>query len=586
VPAFAQGPIDPSGLDDPTLETLNKARARWLLRPGPIRRVADVVVLVPDLPTFFQAVAEWDETRFFPVLIEDAESTPGFLRSFRPDRIVRWPPPPGASGLHGDALWREATQCVGRAWVPETATDSGPPGDRVPRFESGPTPPGIVLSEPESPQLAGAVALAAGRFQPMLRWTVPGTTEKILSAAQARVLADDLRRKAASLTGKVDSLGDNCDFLTLAGPWPYRYTSDDVLAPGLNCLDDTLGYTDETGHRWAYTGRLTGDMAQSVYQAMCGLFIQPSRATLFSTYGEGLPWAPYDPANAARQFENDLDVTLLDRTHAGRDGWLATLGGRIRSQLIVVNSSGGATSFHLTGALRGRTDDVPAADPSAVVFIHSGSAANPYNPSTIAGRWLANGAFAYYGSTYEPFVTAFRTPRLVLELLRRQVPLAAAVERYETEAFGQPWRLILVGDPLWRLTAIGPMRAERRVRVPSASVAPAHAIAVALVAADPPANASSAERFDAGRDRILLEAAAGDPDSTRLRSLANAILAIPRTSLDATRRQARDRLLFDCLSVLGDQERLQDVLESIPRSERTSRFPAWTSVAERLHDRP
>ncbi len=33
----------------------------------------------------------------------------------------------------------------------------------------GPTPPGAVLASPDGRMLAGAVALAAGRFQPLVR---------------------------------------------------------------------------------------------------------------------------------------------------------------------------------------------------------------------------------------------------------------------------------------------------------------------------------------------------------------------------------------------------------------------------------
>ena len=34
----------------------------------------DVVCLVPDVPTFFEAVSAWDDTRYFPVLIDDVEA--------------------------------------------------------------------------------------------------------------------------------------------------------------------------------------------------------------------------------------------------------------------------------------------------------------------------------------------------------------------------------------------------------------------------------------------------------------------------------------------------------------------------------
>ena len=45
--------------------------------------------------------------------------------------------------------------------------------------------------------------------------------------------------------------------------------------------------------------------------------------------------------------------------------------------------------------------------PAAVLMIHSFSAADPTDPGTIAGRWLANGAFVFFGSMNEPGLQAF-----------------------------------------------------------------------------------------------------------------------------------------------------------------------------------
>ena len=46
---------------------------------------------------------------------------------------------------------------------------------------------------------------------------------------------------------------------------------------------------------------------------------------------------------------------------------------------------------------------------------------------------------------------AFRPPGLVTELVAADVPLVAALRQSEGEPFGFPWRLIYLGDPLYRV---------------------------------------------------------------------------------------------------------------------------------------
>ena len=86
-----------------------------------------------------------------------------------------------------------------------------------------------------------------------------------------------------------------------------------------------------------------------------------------------------------------------------------------RFGLVLFNSSGGPDQFSISGRA-GPARRHPAGVPAAVAMIHSFSAADPTDPQTIAGRWLAQGAFVYFGSVYEPFLPAFRTPGLVAEL--------------------------------------------------------------------------------------------------------------------------------------------------------------------------
>ena len=170
----------------------------------------------------------------------------------------------------------------------------------------GPTPPGVVLTSPGSPMLAGAVALAAGRFQPLVRlepgmWSLddPRDAGRVYRLGDVLTLSQAVKRfPRDGSEGRVgstsrpdyDQLGDDCDFLTLAGDWPYRYHNDVEAAAnaarGIHALDDLIGRNLEgdpeaeglnaSRRRWAYAGRLLGDPAASVARAMGALFLQPA----------------------------------------------------------------------------------------------------------------------------------------------------------------------------------------------------------------------------------------------------------------------------------------------------------------------
>ena len=109
--------------------------------------------------------------------------------------------------------------------------EKAPRGDAVPAA-LGPVPPGVVVSHPESPSLAAAVALAAGRFQPLLRWETPKHSADVLTIDEARDARPGPRnadRRHASRG--TTTLGDDCDFVTLAGDYPYRYNDERASTP-------------------------------------------------------------------------------------------------------------------------------------------------------------------------------------------------------------------------------------------------------------------------------------------------------------------------------------------------------------------
>jgi hypothetical protein len=632
--ALAAGP---SRLDDPRLSSLRKAAESWRRAAGRKRLVVNQVCLVPDEVTFLDAIAAWDERYYFPILIDEPAWTLPFLRAFRPARVVRYSghthamkTPVSRGSLNStagrDERWLRALEAVSRAWSgPSDGVHALPAPDLPPRWLKD-IPPGLVLADPQASMLAGAVALAAGRFQPLvgLQVNAAGPHKEgeaanawrfgdVLTLAQAWELARAVESRVASVIDRYDRLGDDCDFLTIAGDWPYVYSFEqgDALLRGRYAVDDLIGRRFETGQRWAYTGRLLGDPAASVARAMGALFLPPESAVLWNTYSDGRPWSDYETVQAAAEFERIIAGTgaILHRA-----GGLADLAGWHRAvdpfnpyRLVLFNSSGGPDIFTISGGA-GRPADLPRGDPAAVAMIHSFSAADPTDYQTIAGRWLAQGAFVYFGAVNEPFLLAFRTPRLVAELMVAGVPFVAALRQGELEIFGFPWRLVYLGDPLYRF--------EYDVRtndaVPTASlgrlapaawqqIAPEYAtwhVAEIVSSTVAPIGPAGSSMFRSDDDRLgwCLDAAICEltgPRSSRLpfrsvdRSAAprspqrptdwrGVLIGISRGKLALPLRLAFDELLIDALGEAGLCEPLMEQLALIPPSE--TGFRVWQAL--------
>jgi hypothetical protein len=610
------------------LERFQQAILTWRRSTGPPRLVIDQVCLVPDVPSFFEAIAAWDQRHFFPILIDEPAWTLPFLRAFRPERVVRYAaredgrtaplsrlrsPSSSADRL---ALWQAAIDAVARAWSEPSPPDGKfPPGGSPPRW-LGATPPGLVLTAPDSPMLAGAVALAAGRFQPLVRlepsmWTLndphdPGRAYRfgdVLTLAQAWRFARRLEGRVASVIPHYDQLGDDCDFLTIAGDWPYRYDNDAERGParGILALDDLIGRElpgepdahglNASRRRWAYAGRLLGDPAASVARAMAALFLQPSSALLWDTYNAEPPWSSYSLVPAAdrlsRSSTGSGEVFLRTGTRADLLSWHRTVDPLPRFGFIWINSSGTPRMFAITGG-PGRPADVPGGFPAAVVMIHSFSAADPADPQTIAARWLAQGAFVFYGSVNEPYLLAFRRPQLVAELMAAEVPLAAALRQGELEPFGRPWRLIYLGDPLYQVrSARGADRLSSRAWE---AMSPSYANWPALESAPPGSSLNPAQDV---ADAVLLkwcqDAAIGElvarhPPAGQIASIAepqrldwrSILRRIRRDRLDRARRPVYDDLWIDALGASGAFDEMQSRLALIPPDERRPRV--WQAL--------
>jgi hypothetical protein len=488
-------------MDDVRLSSLKSAVESWRKSAAPERIVVDQVCLVSDLGAFLEAIAGWDERHYYPILIDEPAWTLPFLRSFRPARVVRFSGRAGATGstveakrrdgpLRGDTAWLKAIEAVRRAC--STPPDAAGATERTPAAGPAPRAPGLVLADPDTATIGAAVALAAGHFQPLVRVGafhlppgVRGASEStrrfgdVLTLTEAWGFARGIEARVAASVTKYEQLGDDCDFLTLAGDWPYRYEVEGAEggARGVYALDDligralvggpSLGGIERSRRRWAYTGRMIGDPAASVARAMGALFLHPRSALLWNTYQGGPPWSHYNVKTASEHLSGVLagPIGRAEGPQADLNRWHTTTLPVNRFGLYLINTSGGPDFFAITGG-RGRPGDVPRGALSAVAMIHSFSAADPADPQTIAGRWLANGAYVYFGAVHEPFLVAFRPPGLVTELIAADVPLVAALRQSDPEPFGFPWRLIYLGDPLYRVG-----RGSREERTVSADAA-------------------------------------------------------------------------------------------------------------------
>jgi hypothetical protein len=560
----AQATRAQESLSDRAFVEIRRAATEWDRRGGPERQVVDVVCLVPDATTFLEAIAAWDERHYFPILIDDVEYSLKFLRAFHPARVVRLPrtgaavSPAAGRPQASDEVWRDAVSAVGRSW---TADDRGKPlpGDAIPR-SLGPTPPGVVVSAPDSPALAGAVALAAGRFQPLVRWRTARTFNDELKGEEAEALARELEGIINGVAPDHGRLGDDCDFVTLAGDYPYRYLEKDQR----NAFDDLILRGGDDRRRWAYAGRVMGGPTASVYRAMCGLFLTPATGIAYNTYAEvDRPWSDYVMTLAAARLNQAFPTQHLHGDRANLAGWHETFDPVNRQGLALINTHGGATNFHLAGGVDGHTSDIPESAPTAVLIIHSFSAESPTNAQTLAGRWLANGAFVYFGAMYEPYLQSFRTPSLVSTFLAENLPVVAAVRMTQPEPFAKPWRLVYFGDPLWRIKP-APAAERRMATWNPVATWPAYGEYV-----QPDAGSLDDVRLTWALKMAIFRLQLGAVPRQRL-DLPGALLGIARERLDPKLKPIYDDLLVDTLLATNRVGELLDRLSRVPPAERTA----------------
>lgn len=421
--------------------------------------VHPTVVIVEDLPSFVEAVSRWTPRLQFPVLIDDGshrarEDIARFVRGFEPERVVRF--------SHEGAVPEAAAER--RRWIEgalsrvfDSGTEPTPTLSLVARWQDlGHAPPGVVVADDEDEAWAAALALAAGRGQPIV-WVKRTLVGRVNTA-----MVEDA---AARLVEQIET---GCERTGL----PWRETGDVIDAVTI-CLNtgvklrasmgenqaEHFALTDLVGRhgaldvgrlarseRWAWAGQITGDAASGVYQAMCSLFYEPDSAWLFDGYPAEQPWSTYDASRASALLERaGFTTALIDQPRGTRDDWLIATARPIRADVALVNSKGMPDHFDLTRG-RGSYRDAPTLwKPTVVHFVHSWSATRPDDRKTVAGRWRERGAFAYVGSVHEPFLQAFVPTPAVAGRLLAGAPLGAAVRADDP---GGLWKIAVLGDPL------------------------------------------------------------------------------------------------------------------------------------------
>ncbi len=407
-------------------------RAGFLQAQRPVFRT---LFIVPDASTALEVIAAWSPGAYWPVLIDDGSAEAAmdiarFVRAFEPGAVrvltpaeVRAEPVP---------ITRERIDvALGRAWT----------------APAGWSPPGVVVTDADHNSAVAALALAAGRGQPIV-WvdTERRSSTSILPARERDALLAQIETGMAALPYEWASLGDTIDAVAICLDTEQRVRAEGDESDRTLALTDRVG-RHASGRRWAYASGFIGTPAATLADAMSALFItHPAGVWAFDGYTDQMP-GPYKLARAHELLQQiGLPSRLIQGPQHEREDWRAATNAPIDAGLILVNTQGEAGQFRVGKELKNcYGPDVPTlARPAIVHFIHSNSAKRLGNDWTIGARWLDEGAYAYLGSVDEPRLGAFLSNRDFTARMLAGFSFAAAV-RHDTLG---PWRLAAMGDPL------------------------------------------------------------------------------------------------------------------------------------------
>lgn len=459
-PAPQQPPAQPIRFADLPPPLRLGVRVEDLRRKTP---VIPVVVLVSDGASYTEAIARWTPAARYPVLWDNGtpsarEDIARFVRAFAPAKVIRYSAAAEETfrrdrGLEHAAMnWPETAH--DRAGVLDEAFARAWGAAKHAEFPTklkahGLLPPGVIVSNPDDPAWPAALALAAGRAQPVHWIAVPGRLDDEMPLADAESLAAEIESGCDASRLAWRDTGDVLDAVTIClnAPVKVKVGPDKFVA-----LTDFIGRrpvdgaaSRETGVRWAWAGQVHGSEPQAAYRAMAALFLAPRRAWLFDGYPDSPPWSNFDATKAGAALRRaGLEVSIDDTPRQGRDDWLRRASNPLDAGLVLLNTKGNADFFELEPGM-GRPGDAPIlAVPAIVHMVHSWSAAWPGDRETVAGRWFERGAYAYAGSVQEPFLQAFVPTPVLAARITAHFPWGAAA-RLDA---GPAWRIAVFGDPL------------------------------------------------------------------------------------------------------------------------------------------
>ncbi len=423
------------------------------LRADLLRRaqqVAPTVVIVSDARSYLAAIAAWEGPRRFPVLWDDGsigsrENIARFVRAFKPEEVLRF------EASDKTPAWPRARADREKLVLSVLAKASD---ERMPDFDSflrdlraaGVISPGVVLTDVDDAAWPAAVALAAGRSQPLGFMQNPSTLNPPLTPAQADLLEEAAQRAATNTGLAWQGIGDDIDTITLCLNTGTRIKTGEGARDILSTTD-RVGRTGDNGggRRWAHTGQIFGASPQAVYRAMCALFLSPTDAFIFDGYDDTQPWVQFSGSEAADVLRPlGIEPQLHARPRNTTGHWLA-LGARpLRAGLIFINSHGAQSVLNFPGG-QVRGTDMPLFDRPAIAHVvHSFSLQNAPQRATVGGALLDRGVYALLGSTDEPYLQAFMPTPMVARRLAAGMNLGAAVRLDDAPV----WKLTLLGDPL------------------------------------------------------------------------------------------------------------------------------------------
>lgn len=512
----------------PPTRTVSESEVRKVEIPWPMRMgvrsmqvrmripVIDQVVLVPDAATWLDEVSRWTLRGRWPVLIEDADFAPVFVRAFAPARVVRRSAAPSLP-VDADARRVALRRAVARAWtVPGSDVQPETPAQAFAsvNFE----PMGMVVTSVDDPAWPAAVALAAGHGQALVYLDGDaGNQDATLTPDQLAELSARIEDAAKGIGLPYSALGDAIDAVTIARTVAVKAVVPDAAqwrAPQGAPVKrgEPVAVTDALcrnadGSRWAIAGWIFGDERRSAYAAMSSLFLSPRSVWEVDTYPATGEWTKYSFAEATPELQQaGFAVEPFSQMQASPTAWGNMLMGGFTPDLMLMNTKGNMDFFEMYPSGLCYPEDVPILQrPLALHLIHSWSLTSPGARSTVGGTWLDRGVYAYAGSVFEPYLVAFVPPAIMAPRIANYVPFLVAA-RWGEGPNDACWRVTTIGDPLM-------------VTIPPSQPLPPRV-------APPALDASRGEQDIRVSARDALVAAKGSGSATDLaRALADLVLA-------------------------------------------------------------